>query len=101
LMQAMDVLLLPSFSEGLPVVTIEAQAAGLPCFISDTITREADITGLCHYLPIADLNTWANAILNDHTPRENTSQQIIDAGYDIHTTAKWLQDFYLKIAPKT
>ncbi|MBQ3013808.1 MAG: glycosyltransferase, partial [Clostridia bacterium] len=51
LMQAMDVFLLPSIWEGLPVVLIEAQAAGLPCLVSDTVTKEANLTGLCTYLP--------------------------------------------------
>ncbi len=97
LLQAMDIFLLPSFYEGLPVVLIEAQAAGLPCIVSDTVTREADITGLCHSLPLDDTARWADAILSDHTERKDTSQQIIDAGYDIHTTAKWLQEFYCSI----
>ena len=46
LMQAMDVFILPSIFEGLPTVAIEAQAAGLPCLISDTVSKETDITGL-------------------------------------------------------
>ena len=97
LLQAMDYFLLPSIYEGLPVVMVEAQAAGLPCFVSDTVTREAEITGLCQYLPLNNPNAWADAILNDHTPRENTSQKIIEAGYDILTTARWLEEFYLSV----
>lgn len=95
LLQAMDCFLLPSFFEGLPVVLVEAQAAGLPCFVSDTVTREVDITGLCKFLPLDDSSRWVEAIFNDQTPRENTSQKIIDVGYDIHSTAKWLTDFYI------
>jgi len=97
LLQAMDCFLLPSVFEGLPVTLIEAQGSGLPCFVSETVTKEADITGLCQYLPLNSPETWADAILNDRTKRENTSQKIIDAGYDIQTTAKWLEDFYLHI----
>lgn len=44
LMKAMDCFILPSRFEGLPVVGIEAQAADLPCFFSDSITREIAIT---------------------------------------------------------
>ena len=50
LLQAMDVLLFPSFFEGFPGVVLECQAAGLPCIISDTITREVNITGLVEYV---------------------------------------------------
>ena len=50
--QAFDVFLLPSFFEGLPGVLVEAQAAGLKCFVSDTITREAKATDLVNYLSI-------------------------------------------------
>ena len=44
--QAMDVFILPSLFEGLPVVGIEAQAAGLKCIMSDTITDEVKITDI-------------------------------------------------------
>ena len=97
LLQAMDVFIFPSFYEGLGVALIEAQAAGLPCFASDTIPEEAKVTDLVHFLPLNSPELWADAILSDHTPRRKTTQQIIDAGYDIHTTAKWLTDFYVHI----
>ena len=49
LLSAMDVFVFPSLYEGMPNTVIEAQATGLPCLIADTITREADITGLVSY----------------------------------------------------
>lgn len=64
LMSAFDVLALPSLYEGMPNVIIEAQAAGLPCVISDTITPEADITGLVKYMPLSEAcEKWARAIV--------------------------------------
>ncbi len=98
LLQAMDIFLLPSFNEGLPVSVIEAQAAGLPCYISDSVTSEVDITGLCHFLPINEPEKWANAVLSDHTVRIDTSMKIVEAGYDIGETSKWLEQFYLGIS---
>lgn len=99
LLQAIDIFILPSFSEGLGLSAIEAQAAGLPCFLSDTIPHEVKITELCRFLPLGDYKHWAEEICKtDISNRHDTSKQIISAGYDIHTTAKWLEDFYLKIA---
>jgi glycosyltransferase involved in cell wall biosynthesis len=64
LLQAADLFLLPSLCEGLPVTIIEAQAAGLPCLITDTITNEVAVTNLVRYLPLeAGYAYWANQIL--------------------------------------
>ena len=103
LMQAMDCFVFPSLYEGLPVTVIEAQAAGLSCFISDTITEEVSITDLVERLPInVTPNCWSNKILEkmQSYKREDMKQKIIDAGYAIKQTANWLTDFYLEITQK-
>lgn len=97
-LQAFDVFILPSIYEGLPVVAVEAQAAGLPCILSDVVSREICITDLCTFLPIADPVPWADAILNVNLNRADTQQEIVKAGYDIETTAAWLSNFYLSIS---
>ena len=64
LMAISDLMLLPSFSEGLPTVVVEAQAMGLGSLISDTITKECDQgLGLIRFLPINQgAKIWSNAI---------------------------------------
>lgn len=64
LYQAMDLFLLPSRFEGLPIVGVEAQCTKLPCVFSDSITKEAKIQEQCHFLPLSDNpKKWANFIL--------------------------------------
>ena len=95
--QAMDIFLLPSLFEGLPVVGIEAQNAGLKCFFSDVITKEVALTDNVKYLSLNDsLDNWANEILSvQNYERKDMSLEIIKAGYSIKDEAKKLQDIYL------
>lgn len=99
LLQAMDCFVFPSLYEGLPVTVIEAQAAGLPCFISNNITEEVCVTDLVEMMSIDEKPmVWAEKILKllADMERYDTKQKISDAGYDIHTTAKWLTEFYIE-----
>ena len=89
LLQAMDVFVFPSLYEGMPNTVIEAQATGLPCVISDTITSEADITGLIKYLPLESPEKWAEEALKRGTSaRMDTSDILIHNGYDIDSVAR-------------
>lgn len=98
LMQAMDVFVFPSLYEGLGIALIEAQAAGLPCVVSDTVPWEADITELVERLPLSSAREWADRILRDRDgcQRADTLMNIRAAGYDIRDTAKKLEKFYLQ-----
>ncbi|MFC0216469.1 glycosyltransferase family 1 protein [Paenibacillus chartarius] len=97
LMQAMDVFLFPSLFEGLPVVLVEAQAAGLQCIVSDTITRETDVTGRVKFLGLNDSPAvWAEHIVSCSTEHADTSGQLQARGYDTQTMAAWLTDYYLQ-----
>lgn len=89
LLSAFDALALPSLYEGMPNVVIEAQAAGLACVVSDTVTRQADVTGLVEYLPIDDTTVWAKALESAATvERLDTSTTMTAAGYDISSEVK-------------
>lgn len=99
LMQAMDVFAFPSLYEGLPVTMVEAQAAGLPCIISDKVPLECILTeGLVDVMPLsAGTEAWADAILGKcNTPRTDRSAEIAAHGFDITTEAVKLQEFYLE-----
>lgn len=96
--QAMDLFLLPSFFEGLPGVLVEAQAAGLRCLVSDTVTREAKITDLVTYLSIEKPpERWADEIIRQAGyERADTCQKIKDAGFDVAAQAAGYRNFYQK-----
>ncbi len=97
LMQAMDVFVLPSYFEGLSIVTIEAQTAGLPVFLSDTLSREHKVTDDVYFLPIsAGAEKWAQCIRRRESERMDTSKIIKRAGYDIHQSSSVLERVYSK-----
>ena len=98
IMQAMDVFLLPSLYEGLPVVGVEAQASGLPCFTSkDVVTEEIKITSSLEFISLNESpKNWATTILNSDLSRKDTRKEIKKAGYFIEDTADELVKFYLQ-----
>jgi len=98
-LQAMDVFVFPSIFEGLGIAVIEAQAAGLPCVVADTIPEEAYLTDLIESIPLtAKEDLWTEQILkyNDGYERRNTYEEVKSKGYDIYETNQWLEEFYLK-----
>lgn len=74
LLQSFDVFMLPSFYEGMPLSVLEAQAAGLPCFISNCITKDVEIGEDVMSLSLQNTpRIWAKYIIDyskDHTRRE-------------------------------
>ena len=104
LMQAMDVFLMPSRYEGLPVVSIEAQASGLPCVFSDAVTDELDVTGNCIFLPLSQpSDEWAASVINaaGRHKRKKCTELVSNAGFDISTEAGGLSNLYAMLRRKS
>lgn len=90
-----DVFVLPSRFEGLPLVAVEAQAMGIPCLLSDKITKETDVTGRCEFLPLKK-EVWARKTADAlASGKRHDGSGVAQAGYDIMSCVKELEEFYL------
>lgn len=91
LLCAMDIFVFPSLFEGLPNTVVEAQATGLPCVISNKITKEVKITENIFYLPIDNINTWYEKVVeiidDKNILRKKHDEELKKAGYDIKSVA--------------
>lgn len=86
IMQAFDLFLFPSLFEGLPVTMVEAQAAGLKCFISDKIPQECILTDNVEVIGLSEnARQWAKKILGSMKDfeRKDTYQEIRKKNFDI------------------
>lgn len=98
LLQAMDVFCLPSRFEGLGMVGVEAQAAGLICLASDVVPKELALTKNCKFLPLADRKKWVDGILSvQKKVRYNTSNEVKKAGYEINNEIKIIAEYYSRL----
>lgn len=101
LYNAMDVFLLPSLYEGLPVVGIEAQCTGLPVFFSNAVPKESSpCDDLGFFIPLEyNAKKWADVVLSKVVKiKENRYERINELkkkGFDSETEAKKLEEFYL------
>ncbi len=97
LYSAMDRFILPSRFEGLPITLVEAQTAGLTAVVADTVTREADFSGLVTFLSVAGKQAWVKA-LEAPAPRDRTGYHLLAAekGYRLADAAAALYRFYME-----
>lgn len=95
--QAMDVFVLPSRFEGLGIVLIEAQDAGLPCITSaDVVPQEAKVTELLEYVPLSDPDKWVDTAIEmaeRKIERDKYRSIIADSRFNIETEAKRLENY--------
>ena len=97
LMQGMDCCIIPSLFEGLCIVAIEAQAAGLPVLASDVLPENVEITDLISFVPLKkNVDYWAQSAIQqaNRKTRIDTSQLIRKAGYDIDEMVGFLSQKY-------
>lgn len=103
-LQAMDVFVFPSLFEGLPLSLIEAQAAGLPCIISDTVSEMAKVTDHVQFVSLnAGNGEWCQRIVeaagtySREKQKDFIKAQIRDAHFDIRQNCAELSNVYEKV----
>lgn len=95
---AMDMFLLPSLFEGLPVVAVEAQAAGLPCLLSDKIDKKCKLTDNVEFFSIDGVDSWVEAMSKVDTQKRLAycGKPIRLPGYDLKEEAAKMEKLYLQ-----
>ncbi len=103
LLNALDCMILPSLYEGFPNVVLEWQINGLPCIVSDSVTRECAVTPLVRFVSLSEpASAWAAYVeeafsqSNRRLDSRRATRDVSEAGYDIKKNAAMLREFYVK-----
>ena len=100
LYQAMDIFVMPSFFEGIPVTGIEAQFSGLTCLFSDRVPSEVDFSGNCVFIPLsANKSVWVRKIMEERKEKDRLakSQRVVGTQYNIQNAHSILEDYYKEL----
>ena len=97
LLQGMDQFILPSYHEGFNIAAVEAQCAGLKCFVSDNCAG----LGCYEFIPLESGSQYWSDIISNSTLQSNRDEGyslIKSAQFDICDAAKELERRYLEYA---
>lgn len=98
LLWAMDIFVFPSIYEGLGIAAIEAQAAGVPCLLSNRISEECKVTDNVEFCPLENPDIWIRQMTkNCRKGHRNNEMDINRAGYNINETVRFLEKKYVDI----
>ena len=95
-LQAMDVFVFPSRFEGLGIVGIEAQAAGLPVIASTNVPEELGVSSLVQFVDLSNKDLWITSLTEARErARQDVREKLRYAGYDIRNTSEQIRKLYL------
>lgn len=98
LLQAFDVFVFPSRFEGFPLSLVEAQAAGLPCVVSNVVTEEVRISDSVYFLSLKEgSRVWASEIVSICSKNTRREAGLLDPSFDIWHTSNMLEQLYIDL----
>lgn len=101
LYQAMDVFVMPSFFEGIPVVGVEAQFADLPCVFSDKVPKEVQFNEKCEFVSLyKSAKEWVSIVNKFKHHIRYYSEKIASSSYRIENSGVLLQQYYMDMEQK-
>lgn len=101
LCSAMDILVMPSLREGLPVALVEAQANNLPCLVSDTVDPTVKLSPYINFESLQNnADQWAHILGNLITDRDNAKEYLRGTSYDMQSNIKKFEKLYKDLAGK-
>ena len=99
LMGIMDILIFPSFSEGMPVTLVEAQIVGIRCLVADSVSKEIVFSNLVKYKSLKESKEcWADEALS--WKNDNVKYYGVDK-WDITKIVKKLEGMYLEVVEES